>query len=337
MPVQSLTFAAQECDEANGFGAYHDLYANGSDVGLTGGPFAARVRAHRFERMIVFDRYNSGVSHGRDAARVRRDGFDHIALQLLISGRLAGGRPGDERALAPGEIILFDMTQPQRTRADDARLITVSLAREVVEAVAPVTGGLHGTILPQVTAGLLGDFMTSLARRGDTLSAGTAARAGRMVAELLAAALGEGDLRPAAASSADQILMLKRERAEAVIEARLADPGLDVEAVASVLGVSRSVLYRLFEPSGGVAQYIQHRRLERLRAALRRLGETRSIVALAYDHGFASESHCSRAFRAAYGLPPGQYRAEMNRARLARQSEDGSAQGRLASWHSELY
>ncbi|MGL4291582.1 MAG: helix-turn-helix domain-containing protein [Phreatobacter sp.] len=337
MPVQSLVFSAHDRDEADGFGAYHDLYASGSDVGLTGGPFAARVHAHRFERMIVFDRYNSGVSHGRDAARVRRDGFDHIALQLLISGELAGGRPGDERALAPGEIILFDMTQPQRTRADDARLIAVSLAREVVEAAAPVTRSLHGAILPEAASGLLGDFMISLARHGDTLSAGTASRAGRMVAELLAAALGEGNLRPASASSAEQLMTLKRERAEAAIEARLADPGLDVEAVASVLGVSRSVLYRLFEPSGGVAQYIQHRRLERLRAALRRLNETRSVAALAYDHGFASESHCSRAFRAAYGLPPGQYRSEMNRARLARAAGDGSARGVLASWNTELY
>lgn len=337
MPVQSLVFAAQDRDETDGFGAYHDLYASGSDVGLTGGPFAAKVRAHRFQRMIVFDRYNNGVSHGRDAARVRRDGFDHIALQLLVSGQLAGGRPGDERALAPGEIILFDMTQPQHTRADDARLIAISLAREVVEAAAPVTRSLHGTILPQASAGLLGDFMTSLARHGDTLSAGTASRAGRMVAELLAAALGEDGRRPASASSSEQLMVLKRERAEAAIEARLADPALDVEAVAAALGVSRSVLYRLFEASGGVAQYVLHRRLERLRAALRRLSETRSIAALAYDHGFASESHCSRAFRAAYGLPPGQYRNEMNRARQAREADDGSARGRLASWHSELY
>ncbi|WP_246088420.1 helix-turn-helix domain-containing protein [Phreatobacter stygius] len=337
MPVQTLTFAAENPDEAGGFGAYHDLYAGGSDVGLTGGRFEARVRAHRFKRMLVFDRTISGVIHRRDQARVRRDGFDHVALQLLLSGELAGGRPGEERALAPGEIILFDMTQPQATRADGARLITVSLARDVVEAVAPLTRSLHGAILPEVGSGLLGDFMVSLARRGDHLSAGTASRAGRAVAELLAAALGEGEVRPVSGSSAQQILLLRRERTEAYIETRLADPHLDVEAVAVGLGVSRSVLYRQFEASGGVAQHILHRRLERLRGALRRLGEVRSIATLAYDHGFASESHCSRAFRAAYGLPPGQYRAEMNRLRLTYETDEESSGGSFASWHSELY
>jgi AraC-like DNA-binding protein len=346
MPVQSFTFAARDPDGAGGFGAYHDLYASGSDVALTGELFEARVRAHRFPRMIVFDRRLGGVSHSRGQARVRRDGFDHVALQLLVAGRLAGGRPGDERALRPAEIILFDMTQPQRTLAAGARIVTISLAREQVEAVVPLGRSLHGAILPEAATGLLGDFMRSLARRGEGLGPETAARAGRVVAELVAAALGGGggDLAaslatssPASGSSAAQLMALRRERAEAFIEVGLGDPGLNAEAVARALAVSRSVLYRLFEPSGGVAQYILTRRLERLRAALRRLTETRPIGALARDCGFISESHCNRAFRAAFGLPPGQFRAETRRARLGAEDTGGSARSHLLNWHSELY
>jgi AraC-like DNA-binding protein len=340
MSIQSFTFSAGATGaraDASGFGAYHDLYSAGSDVVMTGDHFAAEVTAHRLSRMIVFDRRLSGVSHSRSPTRVRRDGFDHVALQLLVSGRLVGGGPGAEREVRPGEVILFDMTRPQRTSADGARIVTISLARERIETVVPIGHDLHGAILPAPVAALLGDFMLLLARRGGELGAETAAGAGKALAELVAGSLGDLGARPASGSREVPFTALRRERAEAFIETRLADPALDVGTVAHGLGISRSVLYRLFEPSGGVAQYILGRRLERLRTALRRLTETRSIAALAFACGFASESHCNRAFRAAFGLPPGQYRSEMRHARLAGHGDDGSARSRLLTWHSELY
>ncbi|MFX8569930.1 hypothetical protein ABTM09_20810, partial [Acinetobacter baumannii] len=69
---QSFTFTS----EADGFEGYQALYASGADVTATGAPFHARVEAHRFGRMNVFERALSGVEHRRDKTRVRRDGFD---------------------------------------------------------------------------------------------------------------------------------------------------------------------------------------------------------------------------------------------------------------------
>jgi AraC-like DNA-binding protein len=340
MPIQSFTFSsasACEDDDSAGFGAYHDLYPVASDVAMMGDHFHAEATAHRLSRMIVINRRLSGVSHSRSLTHVRRDGFDHIVLQLLVSGRLMGGTPGEERSLQPGEVILLDMARPQRTCADAARIVTINLPREQIEPVLPSGQNLHGAILSAPAAGLLGDFMLSLARHGSQVGTEMAAGAGGAIVELVAGSLDDLVGQTASRRQETPFTALRRERAELFIETRLGDPALCADVVARGLGVSRTVLYGLFKSSGGVAQYILARRLERLRSALRNLTEARAVAELAFVCGFSSESHCSRAFRAAFGRPPGQYRSEMRRARLAGGDDDSTVRNRLRAWHSELY
>lgn len=337
---QSFTFSsatACERDDAAGFGAYHDLCPVASDVARMGDLFHAEATAHRLSRMIVIDRRLGGVSHSRSLTHVRRDGFDHIVLQLLVSGCLIGGIPGEERSLQPGEVILLDMARPQRTCADAARIVTINLPREQIEATLPPEQNLHGAILSVPAAGLLGDFMLSLARHGGQVGTEMAAGASKAVVELVAGSLDDLVGRTASRHRETPFTGLRRERAELFIETRLADLALGFDVVARGLGVSRTVLYGLFRSSGGVAQYILTRRLEGLRTALRKHTEARSVAELAYTCGFSSESHCNRAFRAAFGLPPGQYRSEMRRARLGGRHDDSTACNRLRAWHDELY
>lgn len=303
--IQSFTFTS----EASGFEGYQALYSGGTDVSATDAPFAARVEAHRFGRMNVYERVLSGVEHRRNQARVRRDGFEHFTIQYLRSGIFHGGPLGDERLLSPGDIILFDLTRPQRTRLDTASFVTVSLPRDLVEAAAPQASRFHGQVLPEAVSGLLGDLMGSLARRAAVTTPEASASTARALCELLSGTLGQ--MEPGDETTSAILADLRRRRAEAFIEARLHDPSLDVNMVARGSALSRSALYRLFEPTGGVAHHIGTRRLERLSAALRNPTEMRSISTLTFDHGFSSESHCSRAFRSAFGLPPGRYRAEM--------------------------
>lgn len=327
VPIQSFTFTS----EADSFEGYRALYAGGSDVRASDVPFHARVEAHRFGRMNVFERVSGGIEHRRGPARVRRDGFDHITLQFLRSGTLYGGPLDAERLLTPGDIILFDMTRPQCTRIDGASYVTVSLPRGLVEAAVPDAGRFHGHILPEAVSGLLGDLMGSLPRRASAATPDSAERTARALAELLAGALGQ--VGPDDAATGAIIADLRRRRAEAFIEAHLHDPTLDVNGVARGAALSRSALYRLFEPTGGVALHILTRRLERLSAALRNPDETRSITALTFDHGFGSESHCSRAFRSTFGLPPGRYRIEMRHPRAGDRGETlaGERGGNLLS------
>jgi len=96
------------------------------------------------------------------------------------------------------------------------------------------------------------------------------------------------------------------EAAIGIIDRDVLDRSLTIDRVASELGVSRATLFRLFQPVGGVQAYVHRRRLELAREALvRRAGGRPTIADVAHLHGFASESHFSRAFRKVYGYSPG--------------------------------
>jgi len=94
-----------------------------------------------------------------------------------------------------------------------------------------------------------------------------------------------------------------------LVEQHLDSPVLSTEFVCARSGWSRATVYRLFEAEGGLARYIRKRHL------LRAFGELTSgqpphlrIVDLALAHQFASEASFNRAFRRAFGIPPGKAR-----------------------------
>ena len=340
MSLPSFAFSTRGVGPDFAFEAYRELYAGGADVARIGPDFSAQVQAYRFDRMILFKRRLNGLQHSRSPQRVRRDGFDHITLHLLLEGALLAGPPGHERRVRPGEILVCDNTLPYQSRAQSVRQISTPVARELIEPLTPDLRKFHGAILPETVGGLVADFILSLTRRSETLDGSVVSRSSTVLGMLLAAALRGHDAPPeaivwAATHDAPDADARHRE-AEAHVERHLADRDLSAETIATELGISRSLLYRAFLRDGGVARFVQQRRLERVRDALRRQGETRSIATLAYAYGFASEQHFNRAFRTAFGRPPGQFRTHIQQLR-----SDAHARGDhawpLAAWHSELY
>jgi AraC-like DNA-binding protein len=325
--ADTLGFTTSEVPGRERFARYRDLYSAGADVTEDGEGFYAHVTGRRFDRMLVYDRRLNGVIHERLAPRVRRDGFEHFTVQLNRSGTFAADAADGVRSVAPGEIILFDMTKPMRTRIAEGHIVTLSVAREVIEAAAPSRADMHGLVLPARQAGLLADYMVSLTRHGPDLSAGAIPALTRVFGDLLSIALDTHSRGPTSAQAS------RVARVRSHIEARLGDRDLSPDTIAVGLGISRSVLYRDFAGFGGVANYVQGRRLARLRAALSRSDDPRSVTQLAYDFGFSNEAHCSRSFRTAFGLPPGRFRAESSRP-----APDGSegAKNLMSMWQREV-
>lgn len=93
-------------------------------------------------------------------------------------------------------------------------------------------------------------------------------------------------------------------RANKLIAAQLADRDLSPERLCRDLDVSRSRLYRIFEPNGGISNHIRRQRLLRTRDILADDMDRRSISAIAEEWGFTDASTYSRTFRREFGMTP---------------------------------
>lgn len=84
---------------------------------------------------------------------------------------------------------------------------------------------------------------------------------------------------------------------------------INIKEAAAHLGISREHLTRIYREREGEcpAQYLRHLRLETARRLLR--GTSMPLGDIAEQSGFGSPAHFSRAFRAAAGISPSDYRA----------------------------
>lgn len=104
-----------------------------------------------------------------------------------------------------------------------------------------------------------------------------------------------------------------------VIDSRLAERSLDGGALSRAAHLSRSTLYRLLAPFGGIGPFIIRRRLEAVRQILATPGHRETLSELAERVGFASASHLSRAFLTQFGMRPGAFRRASRGAKVSPQ------------------
>lgn len=272
--------------------------------------FAVSFEAFHFGSMIAARTAGSG-SYGfeRTAEKVARSGIDHFLVQAFIRGRKQIVDDDGEAEVGPGDVWIFDMARTVRTRTQDYINLSLIIPRAALVPLLVEPDRLHGSKLGHETllGSLLHDHIRSLDLRAPQMTIREAAAITASTLHLIAGCAGPiAERREAAASEAASAVLARLRRS---IEDHLGDPDLGPDLLTRRHGLSRARLYRLFEPIGGVADYIRHRRLARclrdLRAAA--LREVR-IVDIARTWGFANEAAFVRAFRARYGATPGEIR-----------------------------
>lgn len=340
--LKRIAFTGEGVAADQAFEAYRKLWGCGSDVGRLGGRFVAKANLIQYPRMMLTDRRLAGLSHERDHGRVARDGFDHLNVQYVASGRLMVSTFDTVKAVEAGQIVVLDMTRPQRTWTEGARVLGASLPRELLPRPLPVHLPLHGLVLTKPCQPL-GNVLGMLTRAAPAENAASAESATATVASMVGAALysaanaGSPVSEGTASGLTGEGLIVehaRRDRAIAVIDGMLHRPELSPEAIAVAAGLSRASLYRLFEPFGGVVRYIQQRRLAAMRRRLGRPGENCSFATIALDHGFVSPSHASRCFKEQFGMTPGELRSRPRGSSASNAGNDGHKT--LARWISDL-
>jgi AraC-like DNA-binding protein len=159
------------------------------------------------------------------------------------------------------------------------------------------------------TAALVSTLVRQLPGHLDGSSPAERAHVGTAVLDLISAALNvrldPHEETPIA--SRQRALLLG---ARAFIEKNLGDAALSPRSIAAAQFISLRYLHKLFEAEETtVADWIRRRRLERCRHDLLDPAmRAETVGTIAARWGLTSPAHFSRAFRAAYGVSPAEYR-----------------------------
>ena len=276
---------------------------------LANAGFAAEVRTFNLGEMLVSSAKFGAEYFKRDSRKISRDGLDHYLVQLYWAGGLTGStrhRPMDVRS---GDIQIVDLAQPHESVASNSATIAITVGRELIAQTISSRVDLHGIVLrgDRGAGALLADYMKSLFYRLGSLDAGEAPFVARATADVIAACAGAMVSDVQARSPINAIVV---DRMKRYIEEHLGSRDLSPRVLCERFRISRTQLYRIFEPLGGVACYIQTRRLDRAFGLLRDpLCRNRPVSDIAYTAGFSNLAHFATTFRRAFGLSPSELRA----------------------------
>ncbi|WP_060356622.1 helix-turn-helix domain-containing protein [Burkholderia sp. MSMB617WGS] len=240
------------------------------------------------------------IKADRSSRQIAARGLDLYQFTIHLDAGfvwLSGPEPSFKQR---NELYVIDATQPFESEITTGNVVWMAIPRSLL----PVTAEwLHGKSLKQGVGQLLADHLRSLVANLPRLNAddiGPVVQAALHLASACAAR--SPDLFEQANAAIESAL---QQRVKNYIDANLSSLELTPDLICKQVGLSRSKLYQLFEPHGGVMRQIQRKRLE---SAYRMLADPayvrESIATIAWRHGFRDEKYFSRIFKAEFGHTP---------------------------------
>ncbi|MFE3137369.1 helix-turn-helix domain-containing protein [Streptomyces scopuliridis] len=277
--------------------------------------FSATARALDLAAVNVVELTCSPSDVRRTPRLIRRCDPELYSVVFALRGGLGVVQDAREAELGPFDFALYDSSRPfdVKIAADrgTAALVRAHVPRALLPLPADRSAELMAVPLPgrEGVGSLLTQFLTSLTTDSAAYRPADAPRLGTVALDLLTAVLAhhlDADAR-VPDESRQRALML---RIEAFVQQHLHDPELSPGAIAAAHHISVSYLHRLFRARDNtVAAWIRDQRLERARRDLTdRTLRTVPVHRIAARCGFPDHATFTRAFRAAYDLPPRDYR-----------------------------
>ncbi len=271
----------------------------------------AEVSSVHFGQVLLVNAKAEAQHFRRTRRLIATEGLDHYLIQVYRDG-ICDGTYGDvQNTVHPGDVKIIDLAQPFHTFNTDFDNTTLTIPRAALAPLLDRPDSLHGTVLPGASplGSVLGAHIQALSAAGPNLTPREGAILAAGSVRLVAACLGANP------RSRDETQAYKAaamgQAVRDFIDENIGSPLLGPDLLARHFSLSRAGLYRLFTDDGGVAAYIQTRRLRQCFLAItdpaqahRRYGD------IAHANGFSSDAHFSHAFRRAFGMTPGEARNE---------------------------
>ncbi|MBP8532835.1 helix-turn-helix domain-containing protein [Streptomyces sp. MK37H] len=255
------------------------------------------------------------VCFRRTPKLIRQSDPEGLHISLPLSGALRAVRGEEEAVYGPDSLCVVDTSRPVDIHGGDDATPHTGVGLEVPKALLPLPRNqldqvAHLRLSAQDGFGfLLAQLLTQLARGTDSYQPPDGPRLGTVVVDLLSALIAhaldsDNSLPP---DTRRQALVL---RIRAFVQQHLHDPQLTPRSIAAAHHISTSYLHRLFQhEEETISAWIRHQRLGHARRGLADPAlRTTPIHTIAARWGFPRAADFTRAFRAAYGMPPSDYR-----------------------------
>lgn len=271
----------------------------------------------------------------RGREQIRATQLDHYGVLMATTpGGIDLDFDGRRMHVDAGRPVLVDLARPGKGHYGAGGDITLFLSRDALDALLPRPFDLHGVTLGGAAGQIFAQYLLSLLGNARSMRQGDGGHATLATLHLLAAALAPS--YESLGLARDTIEQALHRKAQRLIEAQLSNPELGATQLCAELGVSRSSVYRVFEPYGGIKAYINERRLANCHAVIASATQRIYMAQLADQHGFRSGAEFSRAFRRHFGYTPSDVQAQPALSGAAAPQAPGAPGGWLiAKWFDQ--
>ncbi|MFM0220706.1 AraC-like ligand-binding domain-containing protein [Paraburkholderia dipogonis] len=248
----------------------------------------------------------------RTRQHIARSENDAIKVIVPLSGAISVSQDGHEAQVRAGQFFVIDPAKPyEESITEDLHFIWLHVPRASVTAqigrIEAVTATALGNETPYARLSM--NYVLSLSKVWDDMTGDAGAHANSVALDLLTMAFWERTQQVRLHTSVHRTALFQR--AKSFIDEHLADPSLTLAGVAAALDIStRHVRELLAEGGVSYRRYVLEQRLARCAKDLADpCMAHRTVTDIGYSWAFFDSAHFSKAFKAAYGISPRDYRS----------------------------
>ena len=305
--LKPLLFSTRDLAPVDQFAAWQAYVAplmevQRPDVSSQDTEFVADHASWNLGGMLVVQQNAPPHSYMRSQAKVRSDLIDHWHVSILRNGHMWTEVDGHVSEGEPGNVELRSLGHPFRGRSTQSRSLSLYLPRELFFDIPGSTEIKNNTVLSGTYTKLLIEYLDSLEENLSRFAAKDLPHVVQTTRDMILTCVSSSAADSTVAEPHSNWALMERMRR--FVQRNLMSPDLTTERLCRELGVSRTRLYQLLEPDGGIHHYIQRRRLLSAHAALSDITNRQQIGDIAFAVGFSSAAHFSRAFSKEFGYSP---------------------------------
>lgn len=277
--------------------------------------FHATARALDLSEVDVVELTCSAAEVRRTSRLIRSYDPELLSVVFPLRGRLGVTQAGREATLGAYDFAWYDSTRPLEVHiAPEDEAVTL-VRTQMPRSLLPLSESRVDRILAvpmsgrDGVGGLLTQFLTGMTAGSASYRPADVPRLSGVTVDLMSATIAhhldaDEEVPP---DSRRRALFL---RIDAFVQRHLHDPEMSPRSIAAAHHISVSYLHRIFnDHDTTVSSWIRRQRLERARRDLADPSlRVMPVYRIAARWGFPDHSTFTRAFRAAYDLPPTDYR-----------------------------